>query len=687
MNYSIYIDETGSFIKRTKKDTNYVGGWVCAKGSKRYADELIKKLKRTVQNYNKKNKLNIEFPIPDYLHFMPLHLLEKRINRDSHIQVPVRLVQPILSEIFSAISNDVLLVFRSTGYPHFCANEQAVYIDILRSTLYQLIDDLKIADNDTVEIVIAARRVGKLMGYGIENPYKYEKELSEAIINEMLEIFALKKFLDKQVNIYFSDARKNIYLSIADLFCGALRWEYNYLENYEQKIKRYCIHNAFIYIPNRTTSIITNIFEHDQGLGMLLAFEALSNNQNQEELVQYVNKLCKKINDEGKDLFNQELRRFLQENLVDNFNRYQNLDQMSFLLQEIENRFKEKYILTTTKFYRIKILSHMGSKSLKSLDEYYQFLELYGPEIFGNMYIVAQEKIEAMLTIVHPAAFNIFKFERVEKYLSEEIERYETIFPDVKNRVDETRARLEGTMGQMYGFLCDYPENDFMFDLAEEYLKLDVSHCRKNVTFWYQGMGYLTSLYFRKRLFDKAIKAFVRETNSEKNDPADIFNLSKLNLFKSNEGDFFLLHRLYICALANKVNKTVIESPGELMTQLIENKNKSEYPICLSVKWLSIIYAQKGDIKTALELLKNIDTTTTKDSFTIDVIKLPIKILIHLFKKKQNMRSSIDLDCELNLLEEREKGIKDNLISLGIRKINEDSDFFDVAQVLPFYYS
>jgi len=689
MNYYIFIDETGNFIKSKNRNTNYVGGWVCGQGSKRYTEALEKKINQSVQKYIQMNNLNIEFPVPDYLHFIPLHLLENRKKKDAHIQVPFQYVQPILSEIFSTINNDVLLVFRSTGFPYFCANDQAVYIEILRATLHQLIDDLNITARDKVEIVIAERRLDRLMGlYGIDNPRDYENSLSEAIKNEMLKIFALKQLHKDQVNIFFSSARKNITLAVADLFCGALRWKkYNYLEDYHQKIKRYSIHNAFIYIPNRTTSIIDNILEHDPGMGLLLAFEALSNNQNQEELIRYVNKLCKNIDSEAKESFNQELRLFLKEKLVDDPTRYQNLDQMSILIQEIEKRFNEKYIIATLKFYRIKIMSHMGSKNVESLEEYCHYLELYGPEIFGNMYIVAQEKIEAMLTIVHPAAFNIFKFERVEDYLSKEIERYETIFPDVPNRIDETRARLEGTIGQMYGFLSDYPGNEDMFEFAEEYLKLDVSHCRKNSRFWYQGMGYLTSLYYRKRMLDKAIDSFMIETNSEKNDPADIFNLSKLYLFKSNEDDYFLLHRLYLCALANKVNKTTIKSPGELMNQLLENKNKSKYPIFLSVKWLSVIYAQKGDIKTALNILKSIDIKPVQDGFAVDVTKLPIKLLVHLYKKKQNLRSSFDLDRELNLLEEREKGIKENLISLGIQRINEDTDYFDVAQVLPFYYS
>jgi len=687
MNYYVFIDETGDFIiKNNMNNTNYVGGWICTHEIK----DLENKLVSTVRSFLQQEKLSFHFSIPDHLHFMPLHIPAMRKGRENHINsVPLEYVQPLLTKIFSIIKNEVFLIFRSTGFPHFYANEQASYIEILRSTIYQLIDDLKITSKDKLEIVIAARRVKELLGqFSINNIKFYEKKLIESFHKEIIkDVFEYKKLKNNQIRIVVDDARKNTSLAVADLFCGALRWEkYNYLEKFQQKIKSFDIHNAFINIPNRATSIIDNIYEHDPAMGLLSAFETLSKNKNQSELIQYVDTLCQKIHPDDKQNFNKELRRYLNEKLVDDPNRYQNLDQINIFIHEITKRFNDIHIVGTLKYYYIKLLSHQGSTDLQPVHDYYQFLELYGPLLHGNMYIVAQERLEAILTIVHPAAFNIFKFERVEQYLSEEIKKYESIFPDVEGRIDETRARLEGTMGQMYGFLCDYPGNESMFEKALDYLKKDVKHCILYSKYWEQGMGYLTSLYFKKRKLNKAIQSFKRETRSEKEKTDNIYNLSKLLLFKSNEGDFFLLHRLYICALANKINKKEIKSTKELMKKLLKNNKLSKYPICLSVKWLSVIFAQKGDIDTALKILQKIDTTPTQD-FTIDVIKLPIKILIHFYKKKLNISSSFNLDNELNLLEKHEKGIKENLLLLGIDKINENTDYFDAAQILPFYYS
>jgi len=190
-------------------------------------------------------------------------------------------------------------------------------------------------------------------------------------------------------------------------------------------------------------------------------------------------------------------------------------------------------------------------------------------------------------------------------------------------------------------------------------------------------------------MLDKTIEVFFRETQSENESRLDIYDLSLLNKFKSLEGHFFLLHRLYVCALAQKMNRIKIQSPEKLRAYLLHNGYLTEYPICQSAKWLSIIYAQQDDIKTALDILWEVDTVPFKN-FTIDVIKLPIKILVHLYKIKLNMESIFSIDDELNLLEKRELGIKNNLISLGIQKfqdLHDDFDFFDVAFSLPFYYA
>jgi len=692
MNYFIYIDESGKFMYNRKMDESYVGGWVCNHGHK----ALKKRLTKVVQSYLKERKLNFEFSIPEYLHFFPLHKPAKRKDHDSQINVPVEHVKPIVAQIFSEVRKTTITAFRSVGFPYFYANEQQAYMEILRATVYQLIDDLQITARDQIELVIAARRIKELIGeYAFVNIDEYEGQFAESLREEMINnVFSDLELKENNIQVVVSSARRNTCLAVADLFCGAFRWySHDYLTDFKSLLKEYDIHNAFINIPNRLTIILENLFAEYPAIGLLRSFETLSKKPNQSELIKLINYFCQKVKPGDVQQFNHELRRYLQEKLVDDSNRYECLDQLIIFIREIEKRFTDVFITGTLKFYEVKILSHKGSTDLEPVNNYLEFLEQYGQQIYGNMYLVAHERIEAILNYVQPAAFNKLKFEKVSQYVSEEIEKYDRVFPDMDGKVDETRARLEGTIGQMFAFLSDYPGNEDLFQKAETYLKRDVKHCIQHSPFWDQGMGYLTSLYFRKKMLNETIETFMRETQSENESSQDIYNLSQLNKFKSLEGNFFLLHRLYVCALAQKMNQIQIQAPEILKDYMLQNEHLSKYPICQSAKWLSIIYAQQNDLQSALDILLKVNTGPTKDTiqgFTIDVIKLPIKILIHLYQIKLGIQSSFNLDNELDLLEKQEQGIKNNLISLGILKFQElsdDFDYFDVAHVLPFYYA
>ncbi len=79
------------------------------------------------------------------------------------------------------------------------------------------------------------------------------------------------------------------------------------------------------------------------------------------------------------------------------------------------------------------------------------------------------------------------------------------------------------------------------------------------------------------------------------------------------------------------------------------------------MKWLGVIYALKGDFETALSLFERSAGDKETDGFTIDVIKLPIKILVHFCRKRLGKRSRFDLQGELDRLETKVQGISKNL--------------------------
>ncbi|QTA80254.1 Uncharacterized protein dnl_25500 [Desulfonema limicola] len=693
MNYQIFIDETGNFAKkiRVNRNTDFVAGWVCQEN---FTFKLKKLLEKTVFPFNKEIKISqgsqFTLKIPDHLHFIPLHIKEFRKKKDTQIKVPVSKVRDIVSSIFNAVEKDVLLVFRSYGFPRYYVNEQASYTEILKAAILQLIDDIDYKPQDSIKIIIAARRIQMLMGeFGYDNIKVYEQYFCSSLKNEIRETFKSRKI--SNLDIVIEDARESAGLAMADLFCGSQRWkDFDYLEQYREKakIKQYCIHNALLYIPNRTVSRIEYIYENDPVTGLMQGFAHLAQNPENIEVKNTVSEMCRKFPEHEVPGFAAELRSWLHEKLVEDYYRYQNLDFADQLMNQVGAYFSSKLIWAVLQKYRIKINNHRGRTDTKQVEDYLDFLEKYGSEIFGSMYIADQERVETILSIIQPAAFNIFKFEDAEPWLSREIGIYESLYPDRNGMLDETRAKLEGSTGQLYGFLADYPETRSFYEDAEYYLKKDVQHCVKYSRAWFQALGYLTSLYFKKENLEKAVESFIRETRSENQKESDIYDLRKTDLFLSSKGDFFLLHRLYLCAAALKQG---IDVSGEqnLGKMLLSYKSKNQYPVFLAVKWMGVICALKGNLELALELFQSIDTKPSKD-FTIDVIKLPIKILAHAAACKLGKKSVLNLDKDLNRFEKQVKGIKHNLAKLGIKNYAEydDSwDFYKIARLMPFYYS
>ena len=692
MNYHIFIDETGSFGKRsvTKNNTNFVAGWVCeGRFTSRLEDFLRDVALPCNRDITKTLGENYTLKIPDHLHFIPLHIPGERKNADSKIRIPVGMVQPVVSAIFDGLQTRMLFAFRSTGFPRYYSNEQGAYIDILRATLLQVLDNISIGEKDRIEITIASRRIKLLMGeYGFNNCSDYERSICHNLLDEITRVFN-DRGISKKIRISMQSARHSAPLAVADLFCGAFRWrDYDYLEALSKagKTKRYSIHNAFMYLSNRTVPRLQHIFSEDPVAGMLSCLEHLAGTPNNEELAKAADSMSKRLDKEEKRLFENQIKAFLDEKLINAPNRYENLNFILTFMEETEKRFKSIGIRTLTARSRIRISCHRGETDLKDVQNYLGLLETRGGEIFGSMYGAAQERLETVLIMVQAAAFNTFRFEEVENILSEEMKRYSLLFPVRNGIIDEARARLEGTLGQMYAFLCDYPDGEVYHKEAETYLKQSIAHCADNSPFWVQGMGYLTTLYFKRGKFEKAVENFLKETSSKTGREKDIFILSKTDDFQSGKGDFFLLHRLYLSVLGLKNGIEVI---GEQMLGEKLLDKKAVYPRFLSMKWLGVIHAMKGDHESALALFEHALSGEQGD-FTLEAIKIPIKLLAHCCKKQLGRRSKLDLKKELYSLEKQVPGTTHNLKYLGIQSDlswDENRNWYTMANMMPFYYS
>ena len=693
MDFRIFIDETGNFALKTKKKANsdYVAGWVSVDLTddklKSIINNALWTLNETLLAENPKSKA---ICVPQELHFMPLHIKSLRIGPDEGLLVPVEVAPQIVRSIFKAVEPYTRFIFRSRGFPHFYANEQGAYSDILRATILQVVDSIGYLPDDRIEICSASRRIRELLGeYGFSNRREYEQKFCETIVQEINFVFDRRR-INHPIIVEIQNARNDIGLAVADFVCGSFRWsDYDYLSEFpECKIKSFNIHNAFVYISKRRISQIGHLFESDPAQALLQAFCHLSSNSSDHEINLLTDSLIQKCKRWDLLNFASLLKVYLHEQIVENPFRYQCLAFIEGLLDSIQPRIIEDHVQATIQSCRIKLTGHRGDIDLKTVSRYLEFLDEKGPLVFGSRYLSAQEKIETILSAVQPVAFNRFKFEDVEDYLIDEYKRYLSTFSNSKSEVDETLARLEGSIGQMYGFLCDYPGQDAYFEEALNYINLDIARCEKNSPRWRQGMGYLTTLHFKRGDLENAIKSFLYETGCQKSPANNIFDLAQYNAFGSFKDDFFQLHRLYICALARKKGLP-ITGLEKFREKFLHQNFVNGYPRFLSGKWLSILFFFNEDIKTAINLVEHC-LGSSKSTFTLKVIKISLEILDKYYKIKLGIDSSYDLKYEIQELEKQVNGISENLKRLEIEmyyEFNENWDPFKIASIMPFYFS
>ena len=141
----IFIDETGSFSYRDS--LSYVGGWVSNKrGCFKKVENKFQQSVKKFNTYLKSKDQNYSLDYPTHTHFMPLHLKDLRTDKDLAIPLVPKYAPVLCQDIFDTLREETLLVFKSSGKPAIIANEQAAYIDILRNTLIQLLDEDQFVD-------------------------------------------------------------------------------------------------------------------------------------------------------------------------------------------------------------------------------------------------------------------------------------------------------------------------------------------------------------------------------------------------------------------------------------------------------------------------------------------------------------------------------------------------------------
>ena len=698
--YCVFIDETGSFSYRSKAEDSYIAGWVC---SKKCINQLAGELKSIVKDFNNTIPINNIVKFPNHLHFAPLHFIDARKDQDSDIQIDLEFVPKLINKIFGHIQNKTDLVFYSSGRPSFNFHEQATYMDILRNTLVQLLDEPFFDKCGKISVTIGHRRHKVLYGIeGYNNLIKYEKFITEEIEKELRQVLGDKK---QPVDINFGDARTEAGLILADFFCGALKHQYNYLDDFDKKIiKKYPFHNGYLKVGNHVVQAIRYVQEKDAILAALMCIEVLSVNPSHLETKNIYKNLIKGMSDSDKRLFYTSINEHIYSEIVESPDRYENLDTIEKLLLFLRNYLpidfnvmtqSELWLMAKIQLYELTVKSHRGVVDKNILSANLSFLDNFGGRAFLNQMDIMQQRIDTVLIGAQVSAFNALSFDDVEPILKDARDRYVAMFKSEFSNEgikDFNLARLEGTFGQVCAFIYDMPAGQFKdedyFLLAEGSLIKDIKACIPNTPGWEQGMGYLTVLYWKSGDLTRGITQFLLESEAKNVPAAQIFDL-ECDPFSSYKKPFLLLHRLCICALASREGNQ-INNLSKAKMFLNDSKLSNKYPQILSAKWLAIIYMMKDDFDPALELLDAALKNNNEAGFTIEVVKLPIKMCRHLCQIKLGQQSDFNLQKEIDRLDVVHEGAKDILKQIGIDKFLCDHskwDVYNIGTMLPFYLS
>jgi hypothetical protein len=696
--FHIFVDESGGFSFR--KPNSFVGGFACTEPN---VSSVTKCLKTSAEEFN--SRLLADFPDqapfvnPDHLHFMPLHVASLRRGNDEGIRVSPELVPEFFRALFHRLKPLVDCAFRSTGVPGLVANDHACYVEVLRHTLLQLIDDPMWREASELKITVAHRR--GLERYGSDGHYyqrDYEHHFQTYLARELRDAFVGER---PRISVEIADGRHQRGLILADFFCGAMAWEQeDYLEDWK-RVNQYSFSGGYRRVGPRLPQRLLDEFENvDELSATHRTVEALSADPSNKELGVLLTTMLSRLDHSQWTVFCEEARENLDEKILSSSDRYDQLEAVGEMIRILraalppdpeQMKACERRLHAGLLLNQVRVDSHRGFTDPKPFDACLDFLEKFGHRTFANQLELMQERIEVVLSGVQLSFFNSWRFDAVEGSVVSLLKTYSAMFQEqfaASGNLDDNLARLEGTLGQMYALIGDTPGNHCYLEEAEEHLRKDVQSCVPGSFYWHQGMGYLTVLYWKRGELEQSVKRFLAETESETEDPNLIYDLSRLDLFGSRIDPFFFLHRLNVCALAQQRGKK-IQGLENAKAYALQAGRLYSYPRCQIAKWLGVMLATDGHPEAALPLLEAA-LKMGDGGLTLDVLRLPIQLVAHKCRRSSGKRSSLEPMKEIGALDKRQPGIKEKLADLGfVELIQHDGleNLYEVGTALPFYYS
>ncbi len=644
--YHVYIDESGSFSFHSP--FSLVGGFVCREES---GLEIRGVFQRVTDRHNHRalaewNDPAARVTFPDHFHFMPLHDPAMRTGTDKGATIPPDRVPELMGELFREFRPLAACAFRTRGLPRMTANEQSTYLELLRQAVLQLFEKETFPPGADVAVTIAHRRVYELYGEaGYADQSAYEKRILKALELSLQDAFPRS---GHNVSFFFGDARTEAGLVLADLVCGAFRFRDrreerpDYLEGWEN-VRNFPYREGFRLNPSALEDRIAFVRREDPFAAAWLCLDILSGNPGCEPARQALRSIAGGwAGLQGEPFWHgvADRLRFL---LREDPDRYGRLDEAAAVIRAVRPLLGKnveamtparRSLLAALLQANVELDSHRGSTSPVSCRELVDFLGRHGATVFGSPAAAFLQRLEAHLQSVQVSAFNRFLFLEAEREISPLLARYRQLRAALgaeAGQPDDFLARLEGTLGQVCGFLADLEPGGGWSDMAEGSLREDAAACVPGSAHHAQGLGYLTVLHWKRGdvpQTEAALRAeagFALGRGGALPVAVDLYDLEwEAELFAAHP--FLLLHRLQLCALARAKTGRPAAGLDAVVRRMTQDPRLRGYPRFLSAKWAGVLLVLEGRPEEALAIASSA-LPEEGDDAALEAAALPLRML------------------------------------------------------------
>lgn len=735
----VFIDESGRF---SPSDPGIVGGFVVEHQA---LQGCLDAFRDAVVSVNTEVSPEEALRFPGDIHMAPLHKEEGERNKNGRKErendrFPANRAGQLFSTIFEGVRPYVVNVFTTNGQPPICTGPMADYMEVLELAILSLVSALHGRDTQ-LRFHISSRnfflRNWLHTGDASETEQRkardeyYRKHVGVRLLREVAAQFGEQTAERvafhfqhdfnagvKEIKATFGrldgprkgDARYQVFYHLADSFVTAQSRRYRgrrYLADYESMTRVFDYGTRGQFSAVYTGDRVKRLFEYSPAAAALELITLAAPGAKLGMTDTDFNNLCSTIfgslteNDKSELL--QRIEDYLNTELHDSGTRYARLDTIEAFTASTRNMLLGLHAgLFTDQAPRISlcllkadsmIKAHRGGLARDTFGEFWDGVKELADSAWATYAEYLHEKCEFALTFVQQASFNRFDFEGVENQLDELYREYRKVHELAPDFHDNDWARIRGTQGQMYAMLAEVTppgdEREEYWRWADDAFTEDERHAAKDKDSLKQVRGYRTTLAFKRGDLEGLTACFAAEAGLGDVSTDHIVAQTDPGYAGGDSNEFYLLHRLYVCALAARQGRTVArQEPLRQYFMQQDPTSVAGYPTFLSLKWLAWLEFAGGNPESAHELLSLLNPPATA-GFTTKAIMLP---LLMGRAKLASMRGKTDpfrVDTFVKELADEDAAAAERVKAL-VSRANGDTDddyLWNTFGMMPFYFS